>query len=441
MVNLKANQPTQAIIDKLHRVIEGKSIWLAYSGGVDSHVLLHLLATAEPAFSTMHVVHVNHGLQQQSQQWAVHCENTCQQFGLPFHLINAEVKDIDDLGLEAAARQARYQAFQSLVPSDAVLLTAQHQHDQAETLLLQLLRGAGPKGLAAMAYQSQMNDLTVIRPLLATSQLDIEAYADLHKLNWVDDPSNQNTDFNRNYIRHQLWPLIEQRWPSAAKTLSRSSRLCAEADSLISEIAQQDLKTVQDKDALNIELLLQLSLVRQRNCLRYFMQQQQFSLPSETVLQQIIESVCHAADDALPQVKWQNYEAKRYQNYLYLQPQQVEQKYLSNYTVNSHQDLMLNDTDCLTWVKSKKGIKASLIEAGLTVKFRQGGEKIQLAGKQHHQSLKNLFQEWHVPPWQRARTPLLFDGEELIAVVGQAIAQQAIASTDEAGFKPVLKQR
>jgi len=432
---------TQAVLDPLRESVNTRAIWLAYSGGVDSHVLLHLIANAKAAFKSIDVVHVDHGLQAQSAEWSKHCETVCKQLGLNFHLVNVDITDASELGIEAAARQARYSALQTLVPNDAVLLTAQHQDDQAETLLLQLLRGAGPKGLAAMAYSSEMAELTIIRPLLAISQADILAYAQQHQLSWIDDPSNQDTDLNRNYIRHQVWPLLSQRWPSAAKTLSRSSQICAEADTLLMELAQQDLQTVLSDEAIEISQLLTLSVARQRNCLRFYIQQQALPLPSETILQQIIDSVCQAAEDAMPHVEWQQCEARRYQGLLFLnrQPNQLDTDAV--YTISSSQDLSLNPEQYLSWQASENGIKTGLIDDGLTLRFRQGGEKIKLAGKTHHQSLKKLFQEWQIPPWQRERIPLIFTGDELIAVVGYAIAQHAIAENNQHGFEPVIKQR
>lgn len=432
---------TQAIVDYLHELVDGRPVWLAYSGGVDSHVLLHILASASPPFTHVHVVHVNHQLQTQSVQWSEHCKNITEQFSLPFHLLNVDVTHADELGLEAAARQARYSAIKKQLPDNAVLITAQHQHDQAETLLLQLLRGAGPKGLAAMAKHGYSHGMEIIRPLLDSSQADINDYAALHQLSWIEDPSNQNTDLNRNYIRHQLWPLIEQRWPSAAKTLSRSSRLCAETDLLIAELAQQDLLNVSTNSTIQIDRLLALSLPRQRNCLRYFIQQQHLVLPSETVLQQIIDTVCLSAEDASPKVVWQDCEAIRYQQSLYIQLQPKMLCYQESYKTHGTEKIVLNEAEEIEWLSADKGISQELLEKGLTVSFRNGGETIQLVGKDHHQSLKNLFQEWRVPPWQRARIPLLFDDNDLIAVVGYAISEQALPVANQQGFEPVLKQR
>lgn len=432
---------SQAIVDDLLKRVEGRPVWLAYSGGVDSHVLLHILASKVEQFNTLHVVHVDHQLQESSSYWAEQCQQTCECYSLPFHLIKADVRDIAGLGLEAAARKARYTEIQKLLPANAVLVTAQHQNDQAETLLLQLLRGAGPKGLAAMAKQGFIHGIEIIRPLLETSQADILGYAETHQLSWLEDPSNLNTDINRNYIRHSVWPIIEARWPSAAHTLSRSSRLCAETDELLTELAEQDLAAIVETGFIQIDRFLTLSLARQRNCLRFYIQHKSLVLPSETILQQIIDTVCLSSKDATPKVTWLNYEAIRFQNLLLIQQQTLMPSNKEYYFSNHLEPIILNEEEQIEWVKAEHGIKKALLDKGLKVGFRQGGEKIQLAGKHHHQSLKKLFQEWQVPTWKRDRIPLLFDGDALIAVVGYEISQQAIAEANQQAFKPILKQR
>ncbi len=432
---------TQAIVDYLHTFVDGRPVWIAYSGGVDSHVLLHLIATASPAIKNINVIHVDHQLQAQSQQWAEHCRAICQQLALPFHLVAVDVEQIAQLGLEAAARQARYSAIKKQIPDDAILLTAQHQHDQAETLLLQLLRGSGPKGLSAMAKHGNSHGLEIVRPLLDCSQADIMNYAEHHQLSWIEDPSNHDSNLNRNYVRNQLWPIIESRWPSAAKTLSRSSRLSAEADALLTELAVHDLAAVATESSIHIDRLLELSVARQRNCLRHYIEQHDLPLPSESVLQQIIDSVCSASEDATPRVTWQHCEAIRYQQSLYIQKLQSLLSYQQHYEVDGTQSVILNQQQQIDWSVSDTGIKQPLLEKGLTISFRQGGEVIQLAGKAHHQSLKKLMQQWHVPPWERGRIPLVFDGDELIAVVGYAISQQALPELNQQGFEPVIKQR
>lgn len=432
--------PQSVVADIVTRA-SGKKIWLAYSGGVDSHVLLHLLANSNASeLINFEVVHIDHDLQPESKKWARHCDSVCADLQVNFHCLTVNVSNIDILGLEAAARKARYDAIADLVGPADIVLTAQHQHDQAETLLLQLFRGAGPKGLSSMASESQLDSITLIRPLLAVAQADIVAYAHQHNLQWIEDPSNAETRWNRNYIRHKLWPLIEQRWPSAAKTLSRSAQHCAEASELMMELAEQDLSVLlTSKNALSISALLLLSPARQRNVLRYFIESQQFTLPSTINLQRIIDEVCLAASDKTPLVSWVGVEVRRYQNDLYIMSPLSFHNVNDRLQCNGLAPISLANDDTLVWqISVGEGLSSKTLSRGLSIHFRCGGEKIVLAGQQQHKSLKHLFQQWLVPTWQRDRIPLLFCDNELVAVVGYGYADGYIATGQEQGFIPAL---
>ena len=433
------------IIDEIVSRNTEKRIWVAYSGGVDSHVLLHLLATANhPELTAIHAIHIDHGLNPDSDDWAQHCADIAKNLNVVFSCKKVDVKNIDTLGMEAAARTARYQALQQGMTQDDVLLTAQHQQDQAETLLLQLLRGAGPKGLSAMIRQFQLGETSVMRPLLNISQSDILAYANHHQLQWIDDPSNVETRWNRNYIRHNVWPVIEQRWPAASKTLSRSAEHCAEASELLAELAQQDLDQLGmdcEADCLSIPQLLTLSSSRCRNLLRHFLIWKQLPLPSTACLQQVIDEVCLAKPDSMPVVSWQDVELRRYQQQLYFMSPLTKHDNSQVISCNGVEDVTINDDQVLTWQKVAVGINEQLIKAGLTIHFRQGGERIKPQGQSHHKSLKHLFQQWTIPPWQRDRIPLLFCGDELVAVVGHCISDDAIVTKGQQGYFPTLKNR
>ena len=429
----------QSVIADIVRLANGRKIWLAYSGGIDSHVLLHILATSKATeLVDFEVVHIDHGLQSISKKWTQHCASVCAALKVKFQCLTVNVSDIAGLGLEAAARKARYDGIASLV--SPIVLTAQHQHDQAETLLLQLLRGAGPKGLSAMARESQLDSITLIRPLLAVAQADIIAYANQHGLQWIEDPSNIETRWNRNYIRHDLWPLIELRWPSAAKTLSRSAKHCAEANELMIELAQQDLPLLlTQQNALSIACLLALSPARQRNVLRYYIESLNFSLPSTTNLQRIIDEVCLAASDKTPLVSWTGVEVRRYQDDLYFMTPLSLHKAVETSQCNGLEPVHLDTRDTLTWqMVIGQGLSSQTLSRGLTIRFRCGGEQIVLAGQQQHKSLKHLFQQWQVPTWQRDRIPLIYCEDVLIAVVGYAYADGYVAIDQEQGFIPSL---
>ena len=418
-----------------------KAIWVAYSGGIDSHVLLHLLATAKTP-QLIHAIHIDHGLNTESTQWAKHCDQVAVDLGVALTVIQVTVADIDKLGLEAAAREARYNAFEQCLSENDVLLTAQHQQDQAETLLLQLFRGAGPKGLASMASQFKLGETTVLRPLLSAKQSDILAYAEQHKLEWIEDPSNMETRWNRNYIRHNVLPEIEKRWPSAAKTISRSAENCAEASELLMELAEQDLAAIGGDSSsgfLSIPKLLALSPARCRNLIRYFIELKGLALPSAVVLQHVIDEVCLAKQDTVPMVAYADVEIRRFQDKLYFMSSLLEHDATQIIECNNTDDLKINDHITLSWQQTDgQGLSEALITAGLTVRFRQGGEQIQLPKQSHHKSLKHLFQEWGVPPWQRDRIPLLFNGECLVAIVDYVIDNKNGINADKKGYSPRL---
>lgn len=428
-------------IERIISVSRSSKIWVAYSGGIDSHVLLHLLARSDQAkLKPIHAIHIDHGLHADSSKWSQHCALVAAELGIEFISIEVDVTDIDTLGLEAAARAARYNAFAQYLTESDVLLTAQHQQDQAETLLLQLFRGAGPKGLASMASQFQLGETSVHRPFLDIKQSDILSYAQQHQLAWIDDPSNIETRWNRNYIRHNVMPEIEKRWPSAAKTISRSAENCAEASELLMELAQLDLMTIGENNSseyLSIPKLLALSPARRRNLIRHFIELKGLALPSAAVLQRVIDEVCLAKQDSVPMIAYAEVEIRRFQEKLYFMSPLPEHDTTQILECKNTDDLKINDHITLSWQQTDgQGLNEELITAGLTVRFRQGGEQIQLPKQSHHKSLKHLFQEWAIPPWQRDRIPLLFSGDRLIAIVGYIFDKKNGVAADKKGYSP-----
>ena len=434
----------QALVDHIIQLCRGKRIWVAYSGGVDSHVLLHLLATSNhPDLSQISAVHIDHGLHDDSVMWQQHCKSVAEKLAVDFYSLRVQVEAIAELGLEAAARKARYAAFSKLLANTDVLLTAQHQRDQAETVLLQLLRGAGPYGLSAMAEQRHLGELDVVRPLLTTPKSVIMAYAANYQLHWLDDPSNLDNSLNRNYLRHIIWPEIQRRWPSADTTLSRSAQHCADASSVMTDVAVDDALQIgfsATEATFSIPALLRLSQARQRNVLRYLITRLEFSLPPTSVLQCVLEELCLAQQDAQPLISWSGVEVRRFRDKAYLMASNIDQEPLQPLTINNISDIKVSDGCFLHWQQSDtSGIHLSSIEKGLELRYRQGGEKLLFHG-QHH-SLKKLFQQWGIPPWQRDRVPLLFQDDELIAVVGYSINDKLLKPEFEPCYIPMIKIR
>ena len=207
------SSPKSKLQHALQKLPPAPQYHVAFSGGVDSHVLLHLLASQRETLpGSLGAVHVNHHIQQHAGDWEVHCRSVCEELDIPCHFLRVDGKARRGESPEAAARTARYRALADWLPADAVLLTGQHRDDQAETLLLQLLRGAGPRGLAAMPVVTELGNGRLVRPLLALRRADILDYAHQHRLRWVEDPSNADTRYDRNLLRHRVMPLLQQHW-------------------------------------------------------------------------------------------------------------------------------------------------------------------------------------------------------------------------------------
>lgn len=411
---------------------------VAFSGGVDSHVLLHLLATQRDALpGRLAAVHVNHCIQSQSGDWEVHCRSVCEELRVPCQFLRVDGKARRGESPEAAARTARYRALADWLPADAVLLTAQHQDDQAETLLLQLLRGAGPRGLAAMPVAARLGNGQLVRPLLDVQRRDILEYAHQHQLRWVEDPSNTDTRYDRNLLRHRVMPELRQHWPGVSKVLARAAAHQADQLELANALAAQDCENCRCPDAsLSLTGLRGLSPPRQRNLVRFQIAEQGLPLPSQAVLDRILEEVLTSREDASPCVHWPGAEVRRFRDSLFIMPPLPVQDPASCYAWNFSAPLVLEQAGGVLTAKpvTGKGIRIQANSGDVQVRFRRGGESLQPAGRGHHHTLKNLFQEWQVPGWERERVPLVYQGERLVAVAGLCVCEGFQTGADEQGL-------
>ena len=408
---------------------------VAYSGGLDSTVLLH--AAISQLGSDVQAIHVHHGLSDEADNWVEHCKATCAALGCYLHVAYAEVKGIPEHGLEAAARDARYAAFSEHLDTQDLLLLAQHADDQAETLFLQLLRGSGPAGLAAMPDLADKKHYQIARPLLSSKRETIRAYAIEHELSWIEDPSNADTAIRRNYLRHEVMPLIEKEWPSYRANLQRSAELNAEASALLDERAIEDLSSTCSGQGgeLCLDALLELSPARQRNLLRYWIKQSGRPLPSQAQLESIQRDVIGAQGDAMPLMRWADVELRRYRNLLFLMPQLSERPDEAPICWQPPQALVLPEgcgtltTHCAT----AAGLRQQ--SGPFTVRFNRQGESIKTEFFNHHKKLKKLFQEAGIPPWVRERMPLIYHGDNLVAVADRWVAADYVAQGGEEGWQ------
>jgi len=410
---------------------------IAYSGGLDSHVLLHLMHACQ---FNCRAVYIDHGLQVASKGWADHCSAVCDQLTIPFQSILVNAHPDKGESPEASARTARYQALAEQMQPGDILLTAQHLQDQSETLLLQMLRTSGPAGLAAMPVSKPFAAGMHIRPLLNIDGTELVFYAEQQQLKWVEDPTNTDQRYDRNFFRQSIFPLLKKRWPSINQTLANVSRLQAEANELMNDMAAVDAEVAIDGNTLIISALLKLSSTRQRNLVRFWLQQCGLDAPTAKRLKEILGSMITAAADKMPVVDWADTEVRRFQGRLYAM------KTLQDFDVqqciewNPDNPLVLPQQNCHLMLKeASSGLSANAISKPLTIRFRTGGERIKPIGRAHTMDLKKLTQEAAIPPWQRSRIPLIYLGDELIAVADYWIADAYKNTPDEPAWK-VLTQ-
>ncbi|MBZ4193742.1 MAG: tRNA lysidine(34) synthetase TilS [Candidatus Contendobacter sp.] len=433
----------------LDRYPEVRRLIVGYSGGVDSHVLLHLLASHRSYWPerTLEAVYIDHRLQPASAAWGEQCADRCHELNIPFRALRVNAQPQPGESPEAAARRARYTAFAAGLAADAALLTAHHRDDQAETVLLQWLRGAGPHGRAAMPAAARLGRGWLLRPVLDIDRADLLAYARTYGLCWIEDASNADSDFDRNYLRHHILPLLRERWPAATRTLARSAQWCAETADWLDAEADADLVRVvmTRPDGLQLPALRELSELRQRNLVRRWLRRLNLPVPTARQLARLLHDVLTAGRDRQPWIRWPGGEVRRYRDALYAMPPLLAHDPGQSFGWQSKAGdawppLALPGIGRLQWQKTVgAGLSAiALIDATLTVRFRQGGEHFQPVGRHHSQELKKLLQEAGIPPWARERLPLLYREERLLAVVGLGVAAGFTAAPDETGWQPVL---
>jgi tRNA(Ile)-lysidine synthase len=340
---------------------------------------------------------------------------------------------------EAKARQARYQAFGSLLKHGDCLLTAHHQDDQAETLLLQLLRGGGPRGLAAMPGYNPLAKGFLCRPLLNVSREQILQYAHQEQLQWIDDFSNEDPAFDRNFLRLQIIPLLKQRWPAMAKTISRSARLCADTIAMIDTIASEDLHYVVDgsRERLSISRLQSLSRERQHNVVRAWLAGLQLATPSQKSLHHIWSQVIDALPESTPRLQWPGAEIRRYRDHLYAMPTMGEFDHKQCLSWQTDQEMVIPGVGRIRAISQTGGGLARRQWHDVTIRFRQGGERCQLPKRGGEHSLKNIFQEMGIVPWMRERIPLIYIHERLAAVGDLLVCEAFIGGEKEQGMRIV----
>ncbi len=394
-------------------------VYVAYSGGVDSHVLLHLCASTPQIKDQLTAVYVHHGLQAEAEIWAGHCEKTAKGLGVEFLTLRVNAKAASGESPEEAARNARYAALKSLINAGDVLLLAQHREDQLETVLLQLFRGSGLPGLSGMPERQAFGSGVMLRPLLNTPKQAICDYATTHQLSWVEDPSNQSNDYDRNFLRNAVVPLLKQRWPAIDKTVSRSAKHCADAQLLVEEVADELFNTVFNPadQTLCISRLTEHHSHPQQLIIRHWFRRLGLKMPAQAQVERILNEVVAAAGHRDPVLSGQGYSIRRYRNKLYCLKALEQEAPQDLVWPNGQASINISHDQTLSCEPSSKGIlREQWQKAKVGIRFRRGGEKISLPGRQGHHTLKNLFQEAGIPPWERDMIPLIYLDGTLAAV-------------------------
>lgn len=384
-------------------------IHVAVSGGLDSIFLLHVVSAwfRQGGDVSVHAIHVNHQLQAAAGAMDACCRRTCDSLRIPLNVTTVEVAAGESL--ENQARKARYAVFESQLQAGELLLMAHHADDQAETVLFRLIRGSGSRGLAGIPRERALGDGCLFRPLLELSRERIHSLATTWQLDWVDDPTNDDPSIDRNFLRHRIIEPLSQRWPGVVSSMGRSARQSAEATELGHKLAQLQLRDIRDeRERLAIAGLRALSQAEQKNLLRWWLIDQHLEPPSAVRLEQGLNDLLAAAEDRLPELVGDNYMIRRFQGHLYC-------------VVGEHEPplkpIVWNALDTVVWAGGYlRTIGDDVPDRQFTVTARTGGERLRPRMDGPSRPLKKWLQEQGMPPWERKVLPLVWAGDELVAV-------------------------
>lgn len=410
-------QHFSSFIDQ-YQTSESKLV-LALSGGLDSRLLLTLMARYHREHNKECVaVHVHHGLSANADEWATQCELWCSEEEIPFVLERVTLEK-QGKSIEESAREARYQALGKHICLGDLLLTGQHQDDQLETFLLALKRGSGPKGLSAMAQVMPFGEGLLVRPLLMTRRAEIQAVANQQGLSWVEDESNQDTRFDRNFIRHQVSPVITERWSHFPQAVQRSAELCAEQEQLLDELLCEKVEHVSHHDgSLHIQALSEVSPLMRSRILRMWLSRHHVRMPSREQLNKVWREVALCRQDANPALVLSDDQVRRFEQRLYLVKQwQDLSGWQQSITLNMPVSLPDELGELSLCSSSSGNLSQTLLQdVPLRITFDPQGLSARPVERNHSRKLKKLFQEYGVPSWLRRRLPIVMSGEQVVAV-------------------------
>jgi tRNA(Ile)-lysidine synthase len=428
-----------ALLSVLHGFPPAPRYWVAYSGGLDSGALLHALARGRDRLpGELRAVHVNHGLHADAGRWAARCEGVCAGLGVPFELrVVSAAEGAAGAGPEAAARDARYAALAAVLGRGDALLTGHNQDDQAETVLLHLLRGSGPEGLAGMPARRPLGGGWLLRPLLAWRRVALEAFARAEALDWIDDPSNREDRFDRNFLRNAVMPLLHLRWPAVSTVLARAAGHQGDASRCLEALARDDLRRARGEapGTLSVSALRELPEPRRRAVVRAWLRGLGLPSPAAAHLDRVLRDAVDARPDATPCVAWPGAEVRRHRDTLMARLPARAGAPVTAWRWSLGEVIRLPGGVLDAQPGTGRGVSVDRVGAGeVTVRLRRGGERCRLPGRGHRHALKKLLQAERVPTWARESLPLVYVDGELAAVAGLWICEPFAAGPGEAGW-------
>jgi tRNA(Ile)-lysidine synthase len=431
-------------IDELLRVRPGsRRLVIAVSGGRDSMALLDLCVRSSDQLPfELSAIHVNHGWSANALRWEQHVSAICQQHNVSLAVRRLQLDRSVGMSPEEQAREARYACFSALLQPQDVLLTAHHQADQAETVLLNLFRGSGPRGLSGIPQGRVLGNSWVWRPLLEVESSKIHHYATSRQLSWVEDESNQDGRYRRNFLRHSIAPLLSTHWPGWQASVARSAGLCRDLDALTDRLALQGLDSVMAEDgALDIKALQGLPIVQQQLIVRHWLSSVAGKWPTQQAVISLLQQVANASHDAQPALEWQGWVVRREHGRLLLAQREITipplpwNVFWGRAADGRFPKINLPGNGCLE-MRRAVAPAMTLPPGQFRITYRHGGEKIRLPGRPRR-TLKKLLQEAGVPAWQRQRLPLLWIDDQLAWVAGVGFDEQFMCHEPSAGWLPV----
>lgn len=419
-----------------HLPASQRQFLVAFSGGLDSTVLLHRLVQwhNEQPDIALRAIHIHHGLSPNADHWAAHCQQLCDSWQVPLTVCRVHLVD-EGNGIEAQARKARYSAFEQALLPEELLLTAQHLDDQSETFLLALKRGSGPAGLAGMPESMPFAGTQLLRPLLNETRASLENWAQQYGLQWIEDESNNDDRYDRNFLRLRVLPQLSTRWPHFAEAVARSAALCGEQEQLLNELLADELAAAMSPDGgLAIAALVPLSPARRGAILRRWLASQHALMPSREALVRLWQEVALAREDAEPCLRLGGRDVRRYQGQLWLVKMlPVLRDNVIDWPA-PHSPLRLPEDYGVLSLMAGGELRAPTPDETVSIRFRASGI-LHIVGRNGGRKLKKIWQELGVPPWRRDTTPLLFYGETLIAAAERFVTREGAVGTGEQGVQ------